>query len=87
LTKNRGPTGKNLQQNIVNIKQEVCNNDQQIRHYLTNYHTPPSVYSVSGRCYSGVPLLSAISVDFYAGIFWRNLYGVLIKTVFTQRYK
>jgi len=33
------------------------------------------VYSQSGCCYSGVPVLSVISVDFDTEVFWRQLLG------------
>jgi hypothetical protein len=33
------------------------------------------IYSVSGCCYSGVSVLSVISVDFEAEVFWRQLLG------------
>jgi len=35
----------------------------------TNYHTPPSVYSISGCYYSGVPVLFDVYVDFDAEVF------------------
>jgi hypothetical protein len=33
------------------------------------------VYSISGCCYSDVPALSVISVEFDAVVFWRQLLG------------